>query len=104
MLSLCDMQPEVRQRRDVTPEAGFLFGLLREIITMKTDRLGEQMNGILKGTLRGVGGDPVLQRVVSFQGCVLSHPIGGTEILGLASAFWKYFNPACRCSLRDGAL
>lgn len=49
------MQPELLQQRDVTPEVGFLFGLLGEIITMKTDRMKGELEEILKGTSCGEG-------------------------------------------------
>lgn len=56
---------ELLQQSDVTPEAGFLFGLLGEIITMKTDGMKGELKEILKGTLCGEG-ETVLQHLVDF--------------------------------------
>lgn len=49
----CAIQHELLQQRDVTQEPGFLFGLLREIITMKTDWMEGEREEILKGMLYG---------------------------------------------------
>lgn len=45
----CAIGHEFLQQRDVTRQPGFLFGLLGEIITMKTDWMEGEMEEILKG-------------------------------------------------------
>lgn len=66
----------------MTREPGFLFGLLGEIITMKTDCMEGEMEEILKGMLYG-------ERLHAAVVYVLSHHIG-IKIPGVGFTFQKY--------------
>lgn len=78
----CAIQHKLLQQRDVTREPGFLFGLLGEIITMKTDWMEGEMEEILKGMLYG-------ERLYATVVYVLSHHIE-IKIPGVGFTFQKY--------------
>lgn len=78
----CAIQHELLQQRDVTREPGFLFGLLGEIITMKTDWMEGEMEEILKGMLYG-------ERLYTTVVYILLHHIS-IKISGVGFTFQKY--------------
>lgn len=67
----------------MTREPGILFGLLREILTMKTDWMEGEMEEILKGMLYD-------ERLCATAVYVLSDQIGRIKIPDVGSTFQKY--------------
>lgn len=90
----CVIQHQLLLQRDVTREVGFLFGLLREIISMKTGWMEGEMEEILKGTLYG-------ERLQASADDVLTCHIGRIKIPGVSSTFQKHLT-RCKDIHRGG--